>query len=144
MRLRDRRDDRKAEARALSRPRRVAAAEALEGALEQAVGEAPALVGHVQLDHPAADPRREDDLAAAVGERVRHEVVERLRSTVWVGHQHDAGLRVDRDPAPRGGCRCSGPVGGSRQQPACVERLGPDREAAGVRASEHEEVAGEP
>lgn len=51
---RDRMDDRQAETAAVRRPRRVGAAEAIERVVEERIGEAGAVVAHVELDRPVS------------------------------------------------------------------------------------------
>src|SRR3954452_3347427 len=79
-------DDREAEAAArASGARLVATAEALEGVVDDVVGEATPLVGHVQLHQLPVGLRAQLDPPVAVAQRIRDEVVERLRGPIAVG-----------------------------------------------------------
>src|SRR6476661_1659785 len=66
MRLRDQGDDREPEPAAARTSRLVCAAEALECAIEEAVGEAGPVVGHVQLDDVVTFDGEEVDGTPAV------------------------------------------------------------------------------
>jgi hypothetical protein len=144
VRLRDRRDDRQPQARTAPRASRVAAAEALEGALQEAVGKAVALVSHVQLDPVAGRLCCERDIAVAVGECVRDEVVERLRGTKRIGQQDQFGWRVDLKRPARGSCGSRGAPRRVGQQLPRAKRLRLNGQLPAIGAREHQQVGGEP
>jgi hypothetical protein len=101
--LGDRPNDREAEPGAAARAGRVAAGEALEGAIGQVGREARTAVGHLQLDAPVGlgAAGAQHDLAAAVAEGVVNEVPERLAEAelVRLHAQPVAALHADVPPA---------------------------------------------
>src|SRR5205085_12336981 len=91
----DQLDDREPEPAAAAAARVVGAAEAVEGAGDEAGRKARPLVLDVQLDLCVAGLRREHDAPVSVGERVRNEVAERLLDADRVGIELEAVRRDD-------------------------------------------------
>ena len=120
--------------------RAVAAAEALEGVLEQVVRKARAVVGHVQLHLPAADARREPDLAPPWRARSPRG----CRAPAPPGRGRPSTSRAPR----RSRCAPGPPPPRRPGQPPPTSARGVERLAAHgggrVRAREHQKVVGEP
>src|SRR5918996_6057864 len=100
MRPGDRLDDREAEPGAVAAARRVALAEALEGAIDEVGGEARAAVLDVNRHLPIPLARSHGDLAPAVLDRVLHQVGERLLDAQAVTVHRQSVSRLDHDRPP--------------------------------------------
>jgi two-component system OmpR family response regulator len=121
------------------------AAEALERAPRDVLGETAALIGDVQPDQLAVIAGGQRDRAPAVPQRVGDEVVKHLRHAVGITKQPAAWRHVtDHDPPPLG------PGGGPsarrrrREQPARFQRPQSQRKPTLVRLCQQQHVIRQP
>src|SRR6266571_2758369 len=97
----DRTNDREPEPGARAYTSGVWASEAFEGSLEEVGWEAVTLIGDVELDDAVGRSGDELHVAAAVAERIVHEVGERLLEPEPVAANRESGLAVVPDRSTR-------------------------------------------
>ena len=137
----DRVDDREAETGALPSPRLVGAAEPLERAIGELVGEPWPLVGHVELDGSPRRARAHGDRAIPVAEGVLEQVSERPLELQAIGLDLGARRNVDLDaPAGRLAAVPANRAADGVRQLRDVDALAPQRQLRVIEARDQQQI----
>jgi len=116
---------------------------ALEGMGKVAVGEAGAVIPNLYLDSVTAAPTHQLNIPGAMGQRIVHEVAQRILQPLPVGRDHTlVGLNHDRSCFQLGSTAAA--LGHVSEQITNVQRFPVEAQPVFVGRREHQQLFGQP